>query len=276
MKLQRAQGTGRLTTKTRNDTTHIDELFQEGCAKIRLPKTHSSAMEAVLINTSGGLTGGDALNWHIKAADNSRLTVTTQACERAYKSLGDVADVKTCIDIGKNARLDWLPQETILFDHSHLRRTLEVNLADSACFTAVEAIVLGREAMGEQARSARFSDNWRIRRNGRLVHAEANKLSAFNLERDGLSTLARNTALATILFIAENAETRLDDIRALISPNTKAETGDVNVGTVGASALGEKLIVRVLAPNGLALRRIITPIVKHLSSVASLPRLWST
>lgn len=264
--MQRAAGVGRLSTQLHQGNTRISNLFQEGCAKIRLPHTHSSALEAVLINTSGGLTGGDQLNWQIEAAPYSTLTVTTQACERIYKSTGDDANVKTEIKIGKNARVSWLPQETILFEQSRLNRTLDIEMAEGASFTGIEAILLGREAMGEAARSAILSDYWQIRRNGRLLHVEANKLSAADLERDALSLLAGHNAFATILHIAEHAEDKLQAVRDLIPANAKA----------AVSAIGERLIVRVLAPSGLALRRIITPIITYLSGAGTLPRLWST
>lgn len=264
--MQRANGCGRLTTQVRNGVTHINELFQEGCAKIRMPKTHSPALEAVLINTAGGLTGGDVLNWDINAVAHSRLALTTQACERIYKSSGGHADVKTCIEVGEGAHVDWLPQETILFEQSQLKRALEVELAPRATFTAVEAVLLGREAMGEEARSALLNDNWRIRRKGRLVHAEANRLDASDLEREALALLAENSAFATIVHIAENAEQRLAEIRSLIAPQSHA----------AVSTVGERLVVRVLAPTGLALRRVITPIIANLSGAGSLPRLWNS
>lgn len=265
-RMQRAVGRGRLKTKTRSGKTHIADLFQEGCSKIRLPHTHSPALEAVLINTSGGLTGGDKLDWHIEATENANLTLTTQACERIYKSTGDDARVTTHLKVGKDAHIDWLPQETILFEQSRLNRSMQIELAEGASFTGIEAILLGREAMGEAARSAILSDRWDIRRNGRLLHVEANKLSATDLERDALSLLAGNNAFATIVHISELAETKLTAVRDLISDDAKA----------AVSAIGERLIVRVLAPSGLALRRTITPIIAYLSGAGSLPRLWSS
>ena len=114
------------------------------------------------------------------------------------------------------AHIDWLPQETILFEGARLDRRLDVDLADGATLTAVEAVLLGREAMGEAARNAHLRDNWRIRRNGRLIHAEATTLSADPSERDGLSLLNGALAFATILHISPDAERRLEAVRALL------------------------------------------------------------
>jgi urease accessory protein len=215
------------------------------------------------MNTAGGLTGGDHLRWSASASPGAKLVLTTPACERVYRSLGGDAVVETRLAAGAGAHLDWLPQETILFEHSRLDRRLEIDLADGATLTAVEAVLLGREAMGETAHNARLRDNWRIRRNGRLIHAEATILSADPHERSGNSLLAGALAFATVLHVAPDAERRLEAVRALLP-----ETG-------GASVVGERLTVRLLAVSGLALRRSLSPIIALLSAAGSVPRLWT-
>lgn len=264
--MQRARGQGRIVTQLREGSGRIGELFQEGCARIRLPKTASTGLEAVLINTAGGLTGGDRLDWRAEATAGTRLVLTTPACERVYRSSGGDAEINTRLVLGKNAHIDWLPQETILFEHARLNRRLEIEMAEGATLTALEAVLLGRQAMGEAARSALLHDVWRVTRHGRLIHAEANRLSGTDRERDADSLLAGNMAFATILHVAENAQARLDTIRALLP----------NEANAAASAMGERLIIRVLAPTGLALRRLIAPILAELSTDGALPRLWST
>jgi urease accessory protein len=262
--MQRARGEGRIATQLRGGVTHLQTLYQDGCAKIRLPHTHSPALEAVLINTAGGLTGGDHIQWHAHAVAGGRMVLTTQACERIYRSTGAVARLQTRLSAGVGAHLDWLPQETILFEASKLDRRIEIDLADSASLTAVEAVLLGRDAMGELARAAYLRDNWRVRRNGRLIHAEANLLTGTGSERDASSLLAGMRAFATVLHVSDEAAGRLDHIRALMPPDAR----------IAASAIGERLVVRVIAETGLALRRLIVPIIAELSGAGSLPRLW--
>lgn len=267
VKLERARGVGQIVSKQTDGRTRIDRLFQEGCSKIRLPNTHSNALEAVLINTAGGITGGDHLRWGAEVADGGHMVLTTQACERLYRSTGDTAHVETHLTIGKDARLDWLPQETILFDGSKLDRKLTADLADGATLTAIEAILLGRHAMGEEARDALLRDNWRIRRNGRLVHAEATTLTADPIERSGPSLLANNRAFASIVHIAANAdraEALHNRVRALLPLGA----------TIASSVNGERLVIRAMAPSGLVLRRMMVPALIELTGVGSLPRLW--
>ncbi|MEP7241368.1 MAG: urease accessory protein UreD [Devosia sp.] len=261
--LQRARGDGRVVAERGARRTAISELYQEGCAKIRLPHTHDASLQAVLMNTAGGLCGGDHLRWSATARPGASVVVTTPACERVYRSLGEAAVVENHLTAEAGAHLDWLPQETILFEGARLERRLEVDLAPDATFTAIEAVLLGREAMGEAAWDAHLNDSWRIRRGGKLIHAEATRLGGDRRERDGAGLLAGALAFATVVHVAADAERRLDAVRALLP-----ETG-------GASLAGERLTVRLLAPTGLALRRALAPIIGLLSSAGTLPRLWS-
>lgn len=265
--MQRAVGKGAITTKQRDGATHLATLYQQGCAKIRLPNTHTSALEAVLINTAGGLTGDDHMQWSAEVAPGGRMVMTTQACERIYRSIGGPARVQTSLMIGEDAHLDWLPQETILFASSQLDRRIEIDLAPRASLTAVEAFLLGRDAMGEIALDARMRDNWWVRRNGRLIHAEATRLNGTRSERNGLSLLAGRRALCTVLHIAPDAEkcaARFERLRAILPRDER----------IAASSNGERIVVRALAQTGLALRRLIVPILSELSGAGSLPRLW--
>lgn len=265
--LQRARGVGGVTSLQRDGATRLATLYQDGCAKIRLPHTHSPGMEAVLINTAGGLTGDDHMQWSATVAPAGRMVLTTQACERIYRSIGGAARVETSLAIGAGAHLDWLPQETILFAASHLDRRIEIDMAEGASLTAVEAVLLGRDAMGEAALDARLRDHWRIRRNGRLIHAEATRLDGTLTERDGLSLLAGQRAFATIVHIAPSA----DQCAAMLA---RLRNRLPAASSIAASANGERLIVRALARTGLALRRLIVPILSELSGAGTLPRLW--
>jgi urease accessory protein len=265
--MQRANGAGAISTFERHGRTCLDTLYQEGCAKLRLPNTHDASLQAVLINTAGGLTGGDSMTWDARIASNGRAVLTTQACERIYRSLGGPAVVRTRLDVGPSAHLDWLPQETIMFAGSSLHRRLEVHLEAGASITAVEAFILGREAMGEAALDARLRDDWRIYRQERLIHAEATRLDGSATARENAALLAGGRAFATIVHVAADAEAAahlLPELRKHMPP-----TGDI-----AASVIGERLVVRALAASGLALRRLIVPTLQQLNGAGSLPRLW--
>ncbi len=262
---QRARGTGRLTAKLSGGRARIGELYQEGCGKIRLPETFSPEMEAVLINSSGGLTGGDRLNWAIRAGDGTFLTVTTQACEKVYRASEGVAEVASHLVAGAGARLHWLPQETILFDNAALSRRLDVDLDESAEFLALEAALLGRKAMGEAMQAGLFHDRWRVRRAGRLVHAEELKLDGDIARLTALvPVLGGEVAFATLLYCAADAEALLPKVRAIL--------GDA-VG--GASFWQAKLVVRFAAADGFCLRKLLIPMLSVLRKGAPVPKVWN-
>ena len=191
--------------------TRIDRLYQEGAAKIRMPRTLADPLEAVLINTAGGLTGGDRLDWSVSVGAGAAATVTTQTCEKIYRASSGTAEVGCSMTVGAGGRLAWLPQETIVFDNAAFRRRIEIDLAPGAEALIVEATVFGRRAMGETVSQARFADRWRVRRDGRLVHAEDFALGP-NAARQLAATaaLGEATCMATVLLLSPEPERRLD------------------------------------------------------------------
>jgi urease accessory protein len=262
---QRAQGRGHLAAKALGGRTRLGELFQDGAAKIRLPDTFDSSMEAVIINTAGGLTGGDRMDWSIVAGPGTRIDVTTQACEKIYKASSGMAEVATSIRVGAHARVDWLPQETILFDRASLTRTLDVDLDETAGFLAVEAVLLGRKAMGESMASGLFRDRWRIRRGGCLIHAEelylGGDVTDLIAER---AVLDGKVAFATLFYTGPAVEGYLAKLRPLL---------EGHMG--GASQWRDKLVLRLAAADGFALRKILIPVISVLRNGAPVPKVWN-
>lgn len=260
--LQRARGLGQVRVTARG----LDRLYQEGCAKVRFPRTPGSAApEAVLINTAGGLTGGDQLNWDVALGAGARLTVSTQACEKVYRARDGVAQTTVHLSAEAGARLEWLPQETILFDAGALSRRIEADVAADAALLVLEAVILGRAAMGESVRRGRLRDRWRIRRNGQLVFADELRLEgAIQALAARAPVLAGAAAFASLLLVSPDADGKLDAVRDAIGP----------LG--GASAFDGLLFARVASPDGLSLRRALLRAMAALRDGEPAPRLWGT
>ncbi|SFA98457.1 urease accessory protein [Poseidonocella pacifica] len=261
----RARGTLRLSTKAGPKGSAIDGLRQQGCLKALFPRV-TGHTEAILINTSGGITGGDRLRISATAGAGSRLALTTQAAERAYAAQpGPAGRLTTDLTVADGASLAWLPQETILFDRSALNRRLSVDLAPEARFLMVEPIIFGRRAMGERLSAIDFDDRVEIRRAGRLIYLDAARLNGdaeAHLDRPAIGAGAR--AMAAVVFAAPEAEAQLPLVRALLPQSA------------GASLLGPDLLVaRLLAPDSLALRRMLLPLLTRLNA-GPLPRSWMT
>lgn len=263
-RLQRSSGTGRIEAKWLAGRSRIARLYQEGSAKVRVPSVHSDALEAVLINTSGGLTGGDVISWDVTAHKGAQMVATTQACEKVYRAAEGAAEVRTRLQVGEEAALCWVPQETILFDGSALDRRLNVDLSQDARVLIVEPVILGRTGMGEQVRVAQFSDQWRVRREGKLIHAEATRMSDdFSRYHNSAAGLGRALAYATLLYCGADAEVRSHKLAAHLPSD------------VAMSCWADKVVVRLLAETGYELRKRVLPIIDALA-VAPLPRIWTS
>nr|WP_250888611.1 urease accessory protein UreD [Mesorhizobium sp. dw_380] len=248
--------------------TRLRRLYQDGCAKIRLPAVSAGPLEAVLINTAGGLTGGDRIGWDVDVGANASATITTQACEKVYRAASDHAQVRVKLTVGENGRIAWLPQETIVFDRAAFARTLDVELATGAEALVLEATIFGRLAMGERAAQGTFHDRWRVRRDGLLIHAED-----FRIGPDIAAALARPAAaggaiaVATLLLVSARAEALLDPVREIVGQQGGASTWSVNKSG--------KLLARLYAVDSYQLRQRLVPLVGLLNGTAGLPKLWS-
>jgi len=265
---QRAAGLAQLVCSKSGGRTRLRRLYQDGSAKIRMPAVAVDPLEAVLINTAGGLTGGDRLGWEIDVGAGASASITTQACEKVYRAASDRAEVRVRLTVGENGRIAWLPQETIVFDRSAFARTLDVELADGAEALLLEATVFGRLAMGESTTQGQFHDRWRVHQNGSLVHAEDFRIGpgiAAALNRPAVAGGA--IAVATLLMVSPRAEALLEPARDIIGGQ-----GDASAWSVQKSG---KLLARLFAEDGYQLRKRLVPLVELLNGRAGLPKLWS-
>lgn len=258
--MQRAKGRAHVAFAVKAGRTHLVDLGQQGSAKVLLPRVAGDRPEAVFLNTSGGLTGGDRLDLSLDLGPGTRLCATTQTAERAYQSPGPMAEVRFRASLGAGASLHWLPQETILFQDSHLNRQTEIDLGPGAEVLLCESLVLGRQAMGETLTRTRLADHRMVRRAGRPVWAEGLMLSSESLARPVLLAGAR--AFGVVALVAQGAE----DIATL--PQTDG-------ARIELSAWDGRALVRIAAESGFALRRQMAATITKLSGRA-LPRVWAS
>jgi urease accessory protein len=237
---------------------------EEGSLRVRFPNVDAGAPEAVFVNTAGGIAGGDRFAIDLALAAGARLTVTTAAAEKIYRSLGPHACVDVSATLADGAELTWLPQETILFGHARLARTITVALAQSAKLLVAEMIVFGRSARGETVREGSLADRWQVRRDGRLIFAE-------NLRLDG--------PVSDRLSEAAVAGGRIALGTVLIAPGDAAAVAAVRAaceqfhGEVGISAWNGMALARLASVDGAALRHDMVVLLSALGR-RPLPRSW--
>jgi urease accessory protein len=260
----RARGEVHLTLRDTPRGTELQTLRQAGSLRALFPRGAARSRQVVLTNTSGGVTGGDAFRTRIEAGAKARVTVTTQAAERAYRAQpGQTGRIETRLSVGPGARIDWLPQETILFECSALQRRLSVDLAEDASALIVESLIFGRTAMGETLRSASLDDRIELTRNGAPLWLDRIRLMGdldAELARPAVANGGR--AVATLVLADPTAEARLDALRALLPE------------TAGASLIRPGLLAaRLVAEDGFALRQSLVPALNLLHD-DTIPRPW--
>jgi urease accessory protein len=260
----RAFGSVAFSVKSVAGKTRRAEVHEAGSLRVRCPGAPAAELEAVLINTAGGVAGGDRFDLDIAAGKDTRLVVTTAAAEKVYRTLGPDAVISVKLDVAAGATLAWLPQETILFDRARLSRTIDVSVAADARLFLAEAIVFGRTGMGERVEEGALFDRWRVRRDGKLIYAESVCLDGAIAARLAEPAIAKGAiAIATVL-IAPGDDAAVEKVRAL---------EDQFAGEVGASAWNGIAAVRLCAPNGAALRHDLVHVMTALRG--TLPRIWT-
>jgi urease accessory protein len=267
--LQRARGVARVGFVPRDGATVLADLRQEGCLKVRFPYPEAGAWTgAVLLNTSGGVASGDVLRTEIAVAAGACATIATQAAERIYRAppAGGPAVVRTRLAVAAGAALEWLPQETILFQRARLDRQLVVELQADSWFLGVETLIFGRAEMGEELRDATLRDLFRVTRDGRPVLHDA-----IRLEGDVAAILARpavargGRAVATIVHAGPDAAARCAALR---------EALDAAPAESGASAWDGLLVARIVARDGACARAAVLAGLAALRDRRPVPRVW--
>jgi urease accessory protein len=240
-------------------------VHEAGSLRVRFPNgSNAATLDAVIVNTAGGMTGGDRFDIDIDVGAAASLTLTTAAAEKIYRSLGPDTAIGVKLAVGPGGALKWLPQETILFDQVRLRRSIDISLAGDAKLLLAEATIFGRSAMGEAVAEGLFSDRRRIRVDGALVFAECNRLDGKIAERLAGRAIAKGGVGVASVIKAPGNEADAEAVRAV---------QDSCAGEVGVSVWSGIAVARLVAPDGAALRRDLVAVLKALDA-GPLPRLW--
>jgi len=260
----RAIGRIAFAVQAKAGVTRRTRVREEGSLRVRFPGPASAELEAVIVNTAGGVAGGDRFALDVTVEPGARLVVTTAAAEKVYRTLDPDATIDVALTLGAMSSLAWLPQETILFNRARLRRTINIDLAEDARLLLAEAIVFGRSGMGEAVDAAGVFDRWHLHRGGRLIHAEAMRLDGAVAAKLAQPAVANGgVAVATVLIVPAD-EAVAAGIRAL---------DDHFLGEVGVSAWNGLAVVRLCAADGAALRHDLVAVLTAVHN-GSLPRLW--
>jgi urease accessory protein len=262
---QRAEGRAFLSVGLSRGASRLIDLSQSGAARIMLPSVAGPRPEAVFLNTSGGLTSGDRIEFSMSVAGGAALTATTQTAERAYLAPAGPARLRVTADVGPGAALDWLPQETILFQGAGLSRETRIDLGPDARCLLVEIVVLGRRAMGEVVTHARLLDRRTVTAQGRCLHVEALDLSPEGLARAASpAMLGPAHVCASLALCGSGTEAAAEALRVLPVPE----------GVIAAtSGWNGRTLLRATATDLWPLKIYLGRVIARLTD-RPLPRVW--
>lgn len=271
--LQRADGCCRLVLGGSENGTRIDDVFERSPIRIMFPRTgHRAVEEAVLINTAGGIAGGDRLECSVTALPDASIAVSSQAAEKVYRALNEPARIATKLQAHESARLAWLPQETIVFNRGRLHRKTEIELFSGTELLALEWLVLGRAAHGEVLVGGHITDSWRVRKDGRLIWADSFRISDETFPHLHRTALLSNcNAIATLIYFGPNLDKRLEFLREIM-PSLGCNCGVTLVGGL--------IVARFAAKESsdlkLALRNFLLQFGPELGpGPFQVPKMWS-
>jgi urease accessory protein len=271
--LQRAEGSGRIVLVGSEKGTHIMDVFQRSPIRIMFLTAGGGAVEeAVLVNTAGGIAGGDRLECSVTALANASIAVTSQAAEKVYRALNESARIVTSLKVCEAAELAWLPQETIIFNWARFRRETEIELSSGAELLALEWLVLGRAAHGEEIVGGSITDSWSVKKDGRLVWADSFRAKDEVFRHLAAKALLSNCrAIATLIYFGPRLDARLELVRH-IAPSLKCNCA--------ATSIGGLIIVRLAAKVSTDLRLALRSFLQQFSLELGarpfrVPKMWS-
>jgi urease accessory protein len=267
LRLPRVRADLRLTLARAGARTEGARVYETGGWRWRFPRARE-VCEAVVVNTGGGMAGGDRVAIEVRAESGASARITSQSQEKIYRAAGAACELSVRLDVAEGAKLTWAPQETLLFDRARLERRLDAEVHESATLTLIEAVAFGRLAHGETSAGAALADRWRLRRGGRLVFAETLRIdhAGATLDRPAIGAGAR--ALATLARIAPDAGSGLEPLREAL-----AQIEDGGGFEAGASVVDGVLVARMASPSPQRLRDGLIAAYRALEGEDA-PRVW--
>jgi len=259
----------------RSGRTRLAHLHQQAPLRALFPLcTGMDLPVAVTTSTSGGFAGGDRMDIALSVGAAAAAVGTAQAAEKFYRSTGADTEIGIRLAVGAGGWLEWLPQESILFNGARLKRRVEIALSGDGAILVGDILVFGRHARGERIDYGLIHDQWRIRIDGRLAWADALFGEGDDLAGALRHPAALNNAGASALLVhaGPDAPTHLALVRDLLA------IGNAPV-RCAATCVNGILLVRWLAEDSIDIRPSFARVWTALRGAArnlspTLPTFW--
>lgn len=270
----------RLRFAARAGRTALVERRHQGPLLVQKPLyPEGDICHVVVLHPPAGVAGGDRLDIDIAVEAGAHAVLATPGATKWYKSLGREAAQQVRIDVADGARLDWLPQENIVFDDARARIATDVVVAPTGSAIGWDAVVLGRQASGERWSSGALWLDTRVASPGRALWIEQSQVDATSPLRPAVAGMDGLHILGTLWAVGQGATPALAETLAEQLPYTP----DLRAGVtcLAGSAGQSMLLLRVLGRDMEAVRRVMTgawtTLRAPIHGVAARPlRLWAT
>lgn len=270
----------RLSLGFANDrgTTRLVERSHHGPLLVQKPlyPEGPAVCHAILIHPPGGVVGGDQLSISTRVEDTAAAFITTPGAAKWYKANGKLSRQVIELEVGKNAALEWLPQETIFFNAAQVHLEQNVKLAADANYIGAEILCFGRTASGECFNQGKITQRTQIRRADKLIWFEQGALAGGSDAMKSPLALAGYTVSATLIAVGQalsaSAMQALRDETSLIASDQ---------GKVGATQMKQVCVLRFLGNSSEVAKQVVTCAWRHLRPLllrreAIAPRIWHT
>lgn len=227
----------------------------------------------IVVHPPGGIAGGDALGFDVTLDAESAALLTTPGAAKWYRSEGPWASQALSFEVGPGAVLEWLPQETIVYDGVLADMATTVKLDNGAIYLGWEVLCLGRAAAGERFTAGRVRQRTEIWQGGKRLWVECARLEGADPLLDSPIGLLGHSVSATMIAAGRDvsAEVLAECRRVQASEGARA----------GVTRLPRLVVARYLGDSGENARRYFTllwavlrPVLKGCEAIS--PRIWAT
>ena len=260
------------------DTTRLIQRDHFGPLRVQKPlyPEDPSICHAIVVHPPGGVVGGDELKINVRLARGAHAFLSTPGAAKWYRANGHISRQQLTLDVADQAVMEWLPQETILFNGADILLDTNITLNGQATYIGCEILCFGRTASGEKFDHGRVRQRLVIHRDGKPLWLERGSLDGCSKQMTSPLALDGYTVCANLIAVGATAPANmLQAIRSAI--------GDASAGTgkFGATQMKSVTIVRYLGHSSevaravmLAAWKICRPALTGQPAVV--PRIWNT
>jgi urease accessory protein len=233
-----------------------------------------------VLHPPGGIVGGDRLRLEVRVAADAHALLTTPAATKVYRSAGPASEQESTLEVEPGGVLEWLPQETILYDGADTSLATRVRLEGGARFLGLDVLCFGLPARGEAFARGRCRQHIEVWRDGRPLVLERGRFDGGAAVQDAPWGLGGAPVLGT--FMAAPAPPDAVDLVAAIRARAAAlPPGELASASILPSADGDAVVCRTLGRSAEAARAFLRAAWADarpalLGRPAAAPRIWAT